>query len=258
MFCIYCGSRISDAAEYCHSCGKPQQLRKTTLSHQTGPPQKAPKLGWGLLMWLLGGLLAILTLAAFLGNNDAERNSATASALVASSDGRPNATLGQEGAMKQMADKQLLDSAQKLLAPSNIINISKTNEDEAAMYLREFRRRHPSTRDSRFAKIGDRLAIVTLQRNIQERTAILDTNPPSDDAEIMCRIVVKQSLKVSSTANFQEYSEDSVKYLGSGKFHVQTRVDAQNSFGAKIRSTFECEVQCLDKDHCSVTDLKER
>jgi len=64
---------------------------------------------------------------------------------------------------------------------------------------------------------------------------------------------VENDLKAPSTASF--HGSDYVKYLGKGKFHIQTQVDAQNSYGAMIRTGFDCQVQCMDADNCWVTKL---
>jgi hypothetical protein len=58
-----------------------------------------------------------------------------------------------------------------------------------------------------------------------------------------CRKGVKHNLVAPSTADFPHWL-DHVGYLGEGKYDVQTEVDAQNVFGAKIRKTFDCEVLC--------------
>ncbi len=73
----------------------------------------------------------------------------------------------------------------------------------------------------------------------------------------MCRVAVKNNLKAPSSADFQRYADDYIEYIGKGKFHVQTKADAVNSYGAKLRSTFECEVQCSSPSECIVTGLKE-
>jgi len=48
-----------------------------------------------------------------------------------------------------------------------------------------------------------------------------------------------------------------LKYMGSGQFHVQTKIDAVNSFGAKLCSKFDCEVQCDAEKNCIVTSVRE-
>lgn len=48
-----------------------------------------------------------------------------------------------------------------------------------------------------------------------------------------------------------------LKYMGSGQFHVQTKIDAVNSFGAKLCSKLDCEVQCDAERNCIVTGVRE-
>jgi hypothetical protein len=45
--------------------------------------------------------------------------------------------------------------------------------------------------------------------------------------------------------------------MGGGKFHIRTKADALNSFGAKLRSTFDCELQCETEKNCTVIKMKE-
>jgi hypothetical protein len=57
-------------------------------------------------------------------------------------------------------------------------------------------------------------------------------------AQISCENAVKRSLKAPSTAKFV-----GTKAVGSGTtFRVTGEVDAENSFGAALRNTFECSV----------------
>jgi hypothetical protein len=130
------------------------------------------------------------------------------------------------------------------------------DEDQPAIALREFDRRHKNTTDKHFKRAESQLEMATLERNLANRLSALDSNPPRDWAEIRCRAVVERNLKAPSTAVFQDYSDDYVKYLGQGKFEVQTKVDAENSFGAKLRTSFDCQVQCVDAETCSVTHLQ--
>lgn len=57
-------------------------------------------------------------------------------------------------------------------------------------------------------------------------------------AEYYCKEFVKDRLKAPSTADF------AVSHTGVGpQYHVSGTVDAENSFGAKIRSDFTCVVR---------------
>lgn len=61
-------------------------------------------------------------------------------------------------------------------------------------------------------------------------------------ATYVCRQATERILKSPSTAEFHDeraYRKD----LGKGNSHIQFQVDAQNSFGAMLRSTVDCKVQ---------------
>ncbi len=55
-------------------------------------------------------------------------------------------------------------------------------------------------------------------------------------------VYVRNSLKSPSSADFCSSSEASVAPVGLGQYRVRGWVDAQNSFGAKLRSDFSCVV----------------
>lgn len=58
---------------------------------------------------------------------------------------------------------------------------------------------------------------------------------------------VKKNLKAPSTAKFPWYREAVVKDLGGGRFSVSAYVDAQNSFGAQIRTYYTCVLKGADE-----------
>lgn len=72
-----------------------------------------------------------------------------------------------------------------------------------------------------------------------------------------CRSVIEENLKAPSTAEFQSGDRDYVHYDGKFMWTVQTKLDAQNSFGAKIRGTFTCKVRCANDETCEVVKLTE-
>lgn len=64
-----------------------------------------------------------------------------------------------------------------------------------------------------------------------------DTSKPNwNSAYSAARNFVRDTLKSPSTASFPFASESFVQDLGNGKYRVRAYVDAENSFGAKIRS----------------------
>lgn len=67
-----------------------------------------------------------------------------------------------------------------------------------------------------------------------------------DMAFEMCKTFVERQLKAPSTATFRNYYENdgevNVTGDGDGPYTVVSTVDAENSFGAKIRNSFVCTV----------------
>lgn len=64
-----------------------------------------------------------------------------------------------------------------------------------------------------------------------------------DDAKVKCRKFVEYTLKAPATAEFPSYSDFHAASVGGGRYGVVGYVDAQNSFGAKIRTQFACTLQ---------------
>jgi hypothetical protein len=63
------------------------------------------------------------------------------------------------------------------------------------------------------------------------------------NASTECERFVKNSLKAPSTAEFAPHRQLQITGSGEGPWRVVGWVDAQNSFGAKLRNNFVCEVQ---------------
>jgi hypothetical protein len=59
----------------------------------------------------------------------------------------------------------------------------------------------------------------------------------------MSRDFVNSHLKAPSTSDFPWYDKSFVTSLGEGRYRVVAYVDAQNSFGAKIRNSYVCVLQ---------------
>ena len=66
------------------------------------------------------------------------------------------------------------------------------------------------------------------------------------DAYVYAREIVKEQLKVPSSAEFQKAYEVSVVEVGDAKYSFQFWVEAENSFGAKVRTTYNCTMQRKD------------
>lgn len=63
------------------------------------------------------------------------------------------------------------------------------------------------------------------------------------DSYTICQDFVKNRLRSPSTADFPSFRNVNVFETGNNKYMVKGYVDAQNSFGATLRTQYECEVQ---------------
>jgi Bacterial SH3 domain len=77
--------------------------------------------------------------------------------------------------------------------------------------------------------------------------------PDSAQAIVMCQRVVKDSLKAPRTAKFPWFNAE-YGLTKDGTFVVRDYVDAENSFGAMIRTNYYCEF-AYDKRTGDMTDL---
>lgn len=84
-----------------------------------------------------------------------------------------------------------------------------------------------------------------------------------EDASIMAYIMmedsVKAQLKAPASADFPGFSEGRdrhVQRLDGQRYRITSWVDAQNGFGAKIRSHFIGEIEQTDKDFWKLRSLE--
>jgi hypothetical protein len=68
------------------------------------------------------------------------------------------------------------------------------------------------------------------------------TTTAETSAYLTAEDAVKSQLKAPSTASFPWYNDSFVTDNGDGTYTVSAYVDAENSFGAKIRSNWSCKV----------------
>lgn len=67
--------------------------------------------------------------------------------------------------------------------------------------------------------------------------------PDGLDAYVMSQIFVEKQLKSPSTAKFPTFEDSMVIPLGDNRFKISSYVDAQNSFGAMVRTPYTCIVK---------------
>ena len=89
----------------------------------------------------------------------------------------------------------------------------------------------------------------TRDRRTSSPDKISAPEPPDKmSAFLMSQDFVKARLKAPSTAEFPWYDKSFVGDLGGGRFRVNAYVDAQNSFGAQIRSRYTCVLKATGDD----------
>lgn len=75
----------------------------------------------------------------------------------------------------------------------------------------------------------------------------------------VCTQFVEDQLKAPGTASFRNFFEDdgevTVTGAGEGPYTVRSTVDAENSFGASIRSNFVCQVRHTGDGNWRLIDL---
>ncbi len=93
------------------------------------------------------------------------------------------------------------------------------------------------------------LIIIPLCTGLLNKNHRTSSSSPSDfDAYFMSQTFIKKVLKAPATAEFASFSESSVGHLGTNKYRVTSYVDAQNSFGAKLRNHYTCDLQYSGND----------
>lgn len=84
-------------------------------------------------------------------------------------------------------------------------------------------------------------------------------SPPEPDASgayAVCQDAVEGRLRSPRSARFPWSYTDRVMDLGDGRFRVRAYVDAENAFGAEVRTDFDCTVAWEGNDTWSVEALE--
>jgi hypothetical protein len=74
-------------------------------------------------------------------------------------------------------------------------------------------------------------------------------------AWVVCQQFLEDQLKAPATAEYPSGYSQYTTSLGGGKFRVDAYVDAQNSFGALIRTDFTCSVSYTGNDNWHLDNL---
>lgn len=237
--CPECGKEISDLAKSCPNCGRPMNVWQETEA--LPKKQKKKKRGHGCLIsfiiFIL--LLAGLGVAVSKGVDDMQKNpekyddSIAAKYIDVSSkeSKKIDSVLNECGieSVESFEHDELLDGTHaegetgyRLSVSSNVKNIILYLNKDKSVYSLSY-----NTHDL----YAENAVVATMQ----DYTVSADE---ASDLMIWCEEKVKEVLKSPSTAKFPN-----IMKWGFGKekniVTVQGYVDAQNSFGAEMRSDFQ-------------------
>jgi hypothetical protein len=81
-----------------------------------------------------------------------------------------------------------------------------------------------------------------------------NSNYSEASALVMSRHFVEDQLKAPATADFSDDTENVVK-INDSTYDVQSYVDSENSFGAKLRSRYSCTIVFLKDDQVRCENL---
>lgn len=85
------------------------------------------------------------------------------------------------------------------------------------------------------------LVLIGFLSSENDRTSPVKTTDKQREAVVYCQMYAKNALKNPSSADFPW--SDEAKAIGGDEFVLASYVDAENSFGAKIRTQYACHVK---------------
>ena len=86
------------------------------------------------------------------------------------------------------------------------------------------------------------MIVVIRNKPTPEQEAARQSERDGYAAAYTCQDAVRARLKAPAGAEFQGVREAAIKELDNGNYRISSYVDAQNSFGAKLRTPYTCVV----------------
>lgn len=77
----------------------------------------------------------------------------------------------------------------------------------------------------------------------EQREAEVAAQTAAIEAYVMAEVFVRRQLLAPATARFAPFREATVTNLGGGRWFIAAHVDAQNAFGAMIRTPFRATLR---------------
>lgn len=150
-----------------------------------------------------------------------------------------------------LTSKQHLETAKRLLA-----QIDVNDYDKADVLIFSVSEHAERAREDPHSKAQADLVMKRMANKALEVVKMKAWNAPGAaiNAEVTCKLYISSRLKAPSTADWSDAV--TARWRDHpGYFLVTHTVDAQNSFGAKLRTNYQCEVVCLSKDLCEVQKM---
>lgn len=79
--------------------------------------------------------------------------------------------------------------------------------------------------------------------------------PDQFDAQVMCQQFVTDRLKAPASAVYASGRAVQRERLDGDRYRIRSYVDAQNSFGAQVRTSFDCTVRYTHDEQWSLEQL---
>jgi hypothetical protein len=243
VYCNNCGTLLSTEARFCDRCGASRggSTPSTAEARPLAPGvSKAFLIGAGVILLLL---IALRIFSSY----DQEQQKLTEEKRIQDQKNAldsPSAT--------PLTPREHLQRAQGLLKQ---VNASDAEKSDLLFSLISDHVKQAST-DITIKKQVDavlgQMAKVTWEVG---KFKIWNSSSAQSLATIDCRDYIQKRLKAPSTADWVEHEIG--RWRGHpGYFLVTYTVDAENSFGAKLRNSYQCQVPCFTENSCMVTDMQ--
>jgi hypothetical protein len=234
--CSECGKEISTDSIACPHCGKPKP----------GKPKTGKKGKYGCLTLFLFFMAFSMVVNVIRSVVEKPEMSEAEKRLKVRESLEPPTKV-------PLTPRQHLEAAKRLLAQIDVNDYSKA---EALIELTSEHgtqaRNDPQTR-AQADLVMKRMANKSL-----EVVKIKAWNASGTDiaAELACKHYIASTLKAPSTADW--LNADTGRWRDHpGYFLVTHTVDAENSFGAKLRANYQCQVLCLSQTACHVEKMNQ-
>lgn len=109
---------------------------------------------------------------------------------------------------------------------------------EFAEEMKQIQKKKSKQRNILFLAIFILVVITIILTNLTDSDKKAVTEPDNIELVSMAEVFVKKNLKAPSTADFCSVREARINKLGGNEYEVRGYVDAQNIFGAMLRSNY--------------------